>query len=138
MTNVLLNIDVDDITRAIRFYTEAFGLRVGRRFGEDFLELMGAPVPIYLLANRAGTAPFSGADGARTYTRHWSPLHLDFVVDDMELALARAERAGATREGPVRQEPYGLLATLSDPFGHGFCLLEFRGPGYDALLSGSR
>ena len=31
--------------------------------------------------------------------------------------------------------PGGLLALLRDPFGHGFCLLEFRGAGYDAIAS---
>ncbi len=26
------------------------------------------------------------------------------------------------------------LAILADPFGNGFCLLEFRGRGYDELI----
>jgi len=26
------------------------------------------------------------------------------------------------------------MANLADPFGHGFCLLEFRGKGYDEVL----
>jgi catechol 2,3-dioxygenase-like lactoylglutathione lyase family enzyme len=30
---MLVNIDVDDLERGIRFYTEALGLRVERRFG---------------------------------------------------------------------------------------------------------
>ena len=31
----LVNVDVDDLERATRFYTGAFGLRPGRRFGAD-------------------------------------------------------------------------------------------------------
>ena len=32
------------------------------------------------------------------------------------------------------QHPLGRLALLSDPFGHGFCLFELQGRGYDELL----
>jgi hypothetical protein len=28
---------------------------------------------------------------------------------------------------------WGRMVVLSDPFGHGVCLLEFRGAGYDAV-----
>ena len=41
----------------------------------------------------------------------------------------------AALEGAPSEHAYGRLALLSDPFGHGFCLLEFRGNGYDELLS---
>ncbi len=41
----LLNIDVPDVAAAERFYTAAFGLTVGRRFGTDFVELAGWPAP---------------------------------------------------------------------------------------------
>jgi len=43
---LLLNIDVPDLAPAERFYVEAFGLRPGRRLGEDRLELLGAVAPI--------------------------------------------------------------------------------------------
>ena len=33
--DLLVNIDVDDLELAIRFYTAAFPLRVTRRFGND-------------------------------------------------------------------------------------------------------
>jgi lactoylglutathione lyase len=77
--------------------------------------------------------PFVGARQGRNYGRHWTPVHLDFVVPDLQLALARAVDAGATLEGAVSEHAYGRLALLSDPFGNGFCLLEFRGRGYDEL-----
>ena len=35
MGDILVNIDVDDLARAEAFYTNAFGLRPGRRFGKD-------------------------------------------------------------------------------------------------------
>ena len=133
MAHVLLNLDVDDIEQAITFYTRALELRVGRRFDSGFVELLGAQAPLYLLQNDAGKLPFSGAKSGRAYDRHWTPLHLDFVVPDMTVAVERALAAGAQLEEAAREHPYGLLALLSDPFGHGFCLIEFRGGGYAEL-----
>lgn len=130
--SLLLNIDVPDVQDAERFYVQAFGLTVGRRFGSDFVELLGWPAPLYLLRKEAGTV---GAGGdLRRYHRHWTPIHPDVVVDDLDAALARAVDAGATVEQAPRPTPYGRLAMLADPFGHGFCLIEFKAGGYDALL----
>lgn len=131
---LLVNLDVDDIERAVRFYTEGIGLRLGRRFDGDFVELLGAEAPIYLLRKAAGTEPAPSTNAVRDYGRHWTPVHLDFVVEDLESAIQRAVAAGASLESPASDHAYGRLALLSDPFGHGFCLLEFRGKGYDALL----
>ena len=133
MPRVLLNLDVDDIERAIAFYTAALELRVGRRFDNGFVELLGAEAPLYLLLKSAGTPPFAGAEQPRSYARHWTPLHLDFVVNDLDIAVSRALAAGAVLESPPSQHAYGRLALLHDPFGHGFCLLQFEGKGYDEL-----
>jgi catechol 2,3-dioxygenase-like lactoylglutathione lyase family enzyme len=134
MPRVLINLDVDDIERAIVFYTAALELRVGRRFDNAFVELLGAEAPIYLLQKSAGSEPFAKAEQGRSYDRHWTPLHLDFVVDDLDSALARALAAGAVLESAPSQHAYGRLALLHDPFGHGFCLLQFEGKGYDELV----
>jgi len=129
---VLINIDVPDAEIGVRFYVAAFGLKIGRRFSDDFAELLGWEAPVYLLAKKAGTV---GAGGdLRRYERHWTPFHLDIVVDDVDAAVARAVAAGATLEAPARDTPYGRIAMLGDPFGHGFCLLQFSAQGYDALL----
>jgi len=129
---VLINIDVPDAEIGVRFYVAAFGLKIGRRFGDDFVELLGWEAPVYLLTKKAGTV---GAGGdLRRYERHWTPFHLDIVVDDVDDAVARAVAAGATLEAPASDTPYGRIAMLGDPFGHGFCLLQFNAQGYDALL----
>ena len=128
---LLLNIDVPDLPAAEQFYTQALGLHPGRwLFAGEVLELLGAPLPIYLLAKPAGSAPFAASQQGRSYRRHWTPLHLDLVVDDLEVALARALAAGAQQEGPIRTEAWGRLVGLSDPFGHGLCLVQWRGLGY--------
>jgi len=129
---ILINIDVDDIDAAVGFYRDALGLRPGRRlFGGSVAEMVGASSTIHLLAKPAGSAAASGAVGLRDYKRHWTPVHLDFVVDDLTAAVERALRAGAKLEGGIGAFSWGRLATLSDPFGHGFCLLQFLGAGYD-------
>jgi predicted enzyme related to lactoylglutathione lyase len=134
---LLLNIDVPDIEAAVEFYTAALGLTVGRRFDEDFVELLGADAPIYLLKKDAGTAIGPEGGDRRRYERHWSPIHPDFTVQEMDAAIERASAAGAIQEGETCDAPYGKLAMFADPFGHGFCLIEFNAKGYDALLARS-
>ena len=128
---LLLNIDVPDLAAAERFYVDAFGLRTGRRLGDGGLELLGAQAPIYLLQKPEGSTGAAGQ--ARRYARHWSPLHLDVVVDDLDAALARALAAGARQEGALREAAWGRIVQIADPLGHGWCLLQFLGKGYDEL-----
>ncbi|HEY5802536.1 MAG TPA: VOC family protein [Lysobacter sp.] len=130
---LLLNIDVDDLPAAEAFYISAFALQPARRFGDAALEMLGAEVSIYLLHKPAGS---TGAGGMqRTYDRHWTPLHCDVVVDDLDAALAQAVAAGARREGAIRVADWGRIVTITDPFGHGWCLLQFRGRGYDEITT---
>ncbi|QJR13571.1 VOC family protein [Usitatibacter palustris] len=133
--DLLVNIDVDDLGRATDFYTRAFGLKVSRRFGEGGVELMGASAPIYLLVKAAGTPASKQSNQARTYERHWTPVHLDIVVKDIDAAVHQAVAAGAKVEQPARSSNWGKLALMSDPFGHGFCLVQFVGRGYDEIAT---
>ncbi|HEX2547830.1 MAG TPA: VOC family protein [Ramlibacter sp.] len=132
---LLVNVDVDDLPRAVDFYCRAFDLRVGRRFGGDAVELLGGSSALYLLAKAAGTAPSPGSPQVRTYERHWTPVHLDFVVDDVDAAVERACAAGARLEQSARTAAWGKLALMADPFGNGFCLVQFLGRGYDEIAT---
>jgi predicted enzyme related to lactoylglutathione lyase len=132
---VLVNIDVDDLERAASFYCAALGLTVGRRLGKGVRELLGGSTPIYLLQKSAGTLATPASPQRRDYVRHWTPVHLDFVVTDIDAAVTRARAAGATTESPVQTHPWGRIALMADPFGHGFCLIEFLGRGYDEIAS---
>ena len=135
MPGLLVNIDVPDIEAAVAFYTEALGLKVGRRFDSDFVELVGSDAPFYLLKKQAGSAIGPAGGDIRRYARHWTPIHLDFVVDDIGAAVDRARNAGAKLEGQVRSNNWGKIAMLADPFGHGICLIEFVGRGYDEIAT---
>ncbi|MCW5576313.1 MAG: VOC family protein [Burkholderiales bacterium] len=130
---LLVNIDVDDLERAIGFYRDAFGLHLTRRlFGGTVAEMAGAGTAICLISKPAGSTAAPGAEAIRDYRRHWTPVHLDFVVTDVTAAAAQALTAGAAPESPVESFAWGRQARFSDPFGHGFCLLQFSTAGYDA------
>lgn len=126
----LVNIDVPDLTEAEEFYTAAFGFEVKRRLGQNASECRGAGLDVYLLQNAEGSAT---AGDTRRYSRHWTPVHVDLVVEDLPPALERALVAGARLQGDVREAAWGRIATVADPFGHGWCLLQFLGRGYDEL-----
>lgn len=133
MIDMLINIDVDDLEKAVEFYRRALGLQVGWRLGATIVEMLGATAPVYLLEKPAGSPALAGGAPPRSYTRHWTPLHLDFAVGNVEHAAKKALAAGATIEGEIQSHPWGRIALMSDPFGHGFCLLEFKAKGYDEI-----
>jgi predicted enzyme related to lactoylglutathione lyase len=135
MAGLLLNIDVPDVEAGIAFYTAALDLQVGRRFDARFVELVGRETPIYLLEKEPGTPIGPAGSDVRRYRRHWTPIHADFVVADLTHAVERAVAAGAVQEGGTCDAPYGRLAMFADPFGHGFCLIEFNAEGYDAIAA---
>lgn len=136
MVELLVNIDVDDLERGIDFYCRGLGLAVGRRFGAFGVELLGGSSALYLLVKPAGSVWAAGTTATRGYDRHWTPVHLDIVVDDIEAAVRRAEAAGAVPEGGITDHAWGRIAQFADPFGHGFCLLQFQGRGYDEIATG--
>jgi predicted enzyme related to lactoylglutathione lyase len=129
---LLVNIDVEDLEKATRFYCGALELRIGRRF-DGAVELIGESAPIYLLTKEPGSRATPASDEIRRYERHWTPVHLDFAVPDLEESLARAKTAGARVERPIETHAWGRIAQLADPFGNGFCLLQFTGRGYDEI-----
>lgn len=91
--------------------------------------LASSNIEICLLEKRAGSAPAPGSNDQRRFERHWTPVHLDFEVDDLRAALERAEALGARREQLFENTPNGSVAFCCDPFGHGFCLIERKTPG---------
>jgi len=129
----LINIDVPDLAKAETFYSQAFGLRTGRRLGSEVLEMLGGTAPLYLLQKAPGS--IGAGNDKRDYQRHWMPMHVDVVVDELEPALERALAAGAIKEGSVREADWGRIVQLADPFGHGWCLLQFVGRGYDEIAT---
>ena len=67
--------------------------------GSSIIKLAGAPIPVFILGDRPDR---------REYTRHWTPVHLDFVVADLRAATDRARDAGAAIEKEVEHETFAM------------------------------
>jgi predicted enzyme related to lactoylglutathione lyase len=134
MLTVHAYIEVADLERGIAFYCDVLGLTLQRRLRPSWVELGGANTSIFLLGNRPSTADLGGKAVARSFERHWTPVHLDFIVPDLDLAVARALASGASLDREIQTREYGRMANMADPFGNGFDLIEFNRGGYDVLL----
>jgi predicted enzyme related to lactoylglutathione lyase len=128
---VLVNIDVPDLQPAVDFYQAAVGVRLSRFLDDDVAELVYGSSTLYLLRKTDGARATPEERQARVFERHWTPVHVDFVVDDIDEAVARATAAGATLESDCIEWRGSRCVTFSDPFGHGFCLIAFSGDGYE-------
>lgn len=121
---VSVSIDVPDLARGIAFYCAAFGFSRKAEPIPGIGVLTGPNMELCLLERAAGTKPSPHARDVRQFGRHWTPVHLDFHVDDLRAALARVESCGASREQVFENPEHGSAAFCCDPFGHGFCLIQ--------------
>ena len=133
MLTVHAYIEVTDAAAGIAFYCEALGLTLRRRLSPTWIELAGANLPIFLLANRPAVADLGSRKAERSYDRHWTPVHLDFIVGDLDATVGRLAALGGSLDRGIKQREYGRIANMADPFGNGFDLIEFSGAGYDAV-----
>lgn len=124
-----VSIDVPRLDDGLRFYRDALGLSEIARPMATYVVLACGDAQIGLIEKAAGSRPAPGSDDVRRYERHWTPVHIDFHVDDYDAFLAKAVAAGATCEqkydGGQGRPP---VAFCSDPFGNGFCVLGPRVP----------
>jgi uncharacterized glyoxalase superfamily protein PhnB len=118
---------VHDARAAIAWYGEAFGARaVGEpivmdddRIGHAELELGGASI---YLADPYPELGLTGPDDGRVAVS----LHLS--VADVDAAVQRADRAGATVERPAADSGHGRTGVVVDPYGHRW-ILQVPPPG---------
>ena len=98
---IIINVDVPELAPAIEFYTAALGLTHSRTLDDDVAELTGASATLYLLRKDAPEPRRSGRRRIdRDYGRHWTPVHFDLVVPDVDAAAARAwPRARSRKPG---------------------------------------
>src|ERR1700674_3505098 len=82
-------IEVTDAARGLEFYCDGLGLALKRRLGARWIELEGGNCPIFLLADRPAIADLGVKRIARSYDRHWTPVHLDFIVADLDATVSR-------------------------------------------------
>jgi len=128
-TSIAISIDVPNLEQGVLFYTRAFGFTKKAEPVPGVAVVHGLNVELCLLVKASGSRPSIITNDLRRYERHWTPVHLDIHVDDLRSALARAIEAGAVKEQVFENPEHGSAAFCSDPFGHGFCLIERRKKG---------
>ena len=121
-----VSIDVPDLEKGLSFYREAFGFEEVSRPIEGYVVLKSGESEIGLLEKAPGTSPAESTTDLRRYARHWTPVHIDFYVEDFAAVLSRAVDAGATCERKFDGGSHPPVAFCSDPFGNGFCLIGQR------------
>jgi len=117
----------------MEFYCGGLGLTQKRQLSPRWVELAGANLPLLLLADRPAMAELGATKVPRDFGRHWTPVHLDFIVTNLDEMVARLCGLGASLDREIQIREYGRMANMADPFGNGFDLIEFSGPGYDNL-----
>jgi hypothetical protein len=65
-------IEVTELPDGIKVYCDGLGLTLKRRLSPTWVELAGANLPIYLLANRPTLAELGSKQVVRSYERHWT------------------------------------------------------------------
>ena len=121
-----VSIDVPRLDDGLRFYRDALGLAEVARPVATYVILDCGNAQIGLIEKSAGSKPAQGTDDVRRYDRHWTPVHIDFHVDDFEAFLTKAINAGAICEQKFEGGPRPPIAFCSDPFGNGFCVVGIK------------
>ena len=84
-----VSIDVPLLDEGLRFYRDALGLAEVARPVATYVVLKCGNSQIGLIEKAAGTKPAKGSGDVRRYDRHWTPVHMDFHVDDFESSWPR-------------------------------------------------
>lgn len=125
MVRISVSIDVSNMDKGVLFYTKALGCEELRR-GPEISKLATENSDIYLLEKEQGSNPLLKGTAVRKFERHWTPVHLDFVVPNIESKLALIQEFGGLHEGSESGD-WGSIAFCADPFGNGFCLVQSTG-----------
>src|SRR5262245_57337518 len=106
-TTVSVSIDVPNLAKGIAFYCGAFGFSEKAKPVHGVAVLHGLKMELCLLEKPVGSRPSPSTDDRRKFKRHWTPVHLDFHVDDLQAALRRIEALGARREQVFENPEHG-------------------------------
>ncbi len=117
---ISITIDVADLANATDFYVNALSCQFKKKNTDDWAVISVSGMDINLLERQAGTV--AAAEQKRSYSRHWTPVHLDFGVESVPLAMELVKKHGGSVEGNVDPKTANF-AQCADPFGNGFCLV---------------
>ena len=90
-TTVSVSIDVPTLVQGVEFYCGAFGFSKHSQPVPGVAVLRGLNIELCLLEKLAGSKPSPSTSDQRKYERHWTPVHLDFHVENLQVALQLVE-----------------------------------------------
>jgi catechol 2,3-dioxygenase-like lactoylglutathione lyase family enzyme len=106
---------VDDVERAIDFYTRHLGFEVRTSAAPAFADVIRGNLRL-LLSGPTSSAGRPMADGARPGPGGWNRIHL--IVADLAAEVARLRDAGVRFRNDVVTGPGGSQILLNDPAGN--------------------
>jgi predicted enzyme related to lactoylglutathione lyase len=105
--------DVQNMDRAVKFYTETLGFPLKTRFGDHWAEVDAGSISIGLHPTEDG-ASISGDGGAT----------VSFAVSNLE-ELAKSLKAKGVEVGKIRTPPRGKFLMAKDSEGNYLHFIEF-------------
>src|SRR5436309_12180425 len=95
---------VDDVERAVAFYTTNLGFTVRSNAAPAFADVVRGPLRL-LLSGPKSSAGRPMPDGRQPVPGGWNRIH--FIVDDIEAEVARLHAAGVTFRNDIISGPGG-------------------------------
>lgn len=115
---------VDDVERAVAFYTTHFGFALRSSAAPAFADVTRGHLRL-LLSGPASSAGRPMPDGSRPQPGGWNRIHL--VVDDLAAEVSRLRAEGLTFRNDVVSGPGGRQILLEDPAGNPIELFQPAG-----------
>jgi catechol 2,3-dioxygenase-like lactoylglutathione lyase family enzyme len=106
---------IDDVDRAIDFYTTHLGFTLGRNASPAFAEVLRGPLRLLLSGpTSSGARPLP--DGTTPVPGGWNRIHL--IVDDITQDVERLRAAGLDFRSDIISGPGRQQVLLQDPSGN--------------------
>ena len=117
MPDELVNVRymVDDVEKAVDFYTTHFDFTVRSSYPPAFADVVGGNLRL-LLSGPRSSAGRPMPDGRTPQPGGWNRIH--FIVDDIAGEVERLPAAGLTFRNDVVSGPGGQQILLEDPAGN--------------------
>lgn len=117
MSDLLVNVRymVDDVERAVDFYTTHFGFSVRTNAAPAFADVVKGNLRL-LLSGARSSAGRPMPDGSMPEPGGWNRIH--FIVDDIAAEAERLRGAGVKFRNDIISGPGGQQVLLEDPAGN--------------------
>ncbi len=117
MPDELVNVRymVDDVERAVDFYTAHFGFTVRTSAAPAFADVVRGNLRL-LLSGPTSSAGRPMPNGSTPEPGGWNRIH--FIVDDIAAEVERLRSTGATFRNDIVSGPGGRQVLLEDPSGN--------------------